>query len=215
MYKIVLSLLILALSAAATAQGDPSQKLLDKLGRKVKSHKNLYIEYTVIVKNKQTETNSFEDGKINAKGNRFKLISKSADVYCDGTTQWTYLKTDNEVIISPADADSDDVMSNPVRFLTGKRKDFKYKYVDKVEEDGKSWSEINYYPKDLKTPYSYIKLRFDEQKLQPYNIFYSGKDGVDYTVRLKTYLPDVKTSADEEFVFDPGKYPDIVITDLR
>jgi hypothetical protein len=199
----------------AVAQGDPSEKLLDKLAKKLKSHKNLYIEYTVIVRNKQTESNSFEDGKISSKGNRFKLTSKTTDIYCDGLTQWTYLKADNEVMISKADADSDDVISNPVRFLTGKRKEFKYKYADKVEEDGKRWSEINYFPKDLKTPYSYIKLRFDEQKMQPYSIFYSGKDGVDYTVRLKTYIPDTDMPNDEDFVFNPMKYPDIVITDLR
>jgi outer membrane lipoprotein-sorting protein len=215
MHKIILTMWIFAFSTAATAQGDPSQKLLDKLAKKVKSYKNLYIEYTVIVKNKQTETSSFEDGKITSKGNRFKLTSKSADVYCDGTTQWTYLKEDNEVMISKADSESDDMVSNPVRFLTGKRKDFKYKYTDKVEEDGEVRSEISYFPKDLNTPYSYIKLRFDEGKMQPYSIFYAGKDGVDYTVRLKTYMPDAESPKNEEFVFDPSKYHDIVITDLR
>ena len=216
MNKIILTLFAFAISVAAAAQGgDPSQKLLDQLAKKVKSYKNLYIEYTIIIKNKQLETNSFEDGKITAKGNRFKLTSKSTDVYCDGQTQWTYFKIDNEVLLSKADSESDDVMSNPVRFLTGKRKDFKYKYVDNVEEDGKIRSEINYYPKDLKTPYSYIRLRFDEGKMQPYSIFYSGKDGVDYTVRLKTYMPNVESPKNEEFVFDPSKYPDIVITDLR
>jgi hypothetical protein len=125
------------------------------------------------------------------------------------------MKEDNELVISKADAESDDIISNPVQFLTGQHKDFKYKYVDKVDEDGKIWSEINYYPKNLKTPYSYIRLHFDEQKMQPYSIFYAGKDGVNYTVRLNIYMPDVETPKDEEFVFNPAKYPDIAITDLR
>ena len=124
------------------------------------------------------------------------------------------MKDIQEVNIQTVDKSGDDFLSDPVKFLTGQRKDFKYFYKGLVKEDGKTFTEIDYTPKNVKAPYSYIRLHIDEKTLTPYSLKYHGRDGVHYTIRLTNYIPNVDISV-MNFVFAPSQYPDIIINDLR
>jgi outer membrane lipoprotein-sorting protein len=189
-------------------------EILDELSKTIASYKCLYFEYTLKTEDLRLNTSEMQDGKVMMKSNKYRLSTKDIELYNDGTTQWQYLKEDNEVMISLADSASD-IVTNPLGFILGDKKEFKQKLKGEVNEDGFNLLEIDFYPWDIKMPYSYIRIRLDDKKHRPYSIRYAGKDGVNYTIKIKNYTPDVEIPNDEEFVFESSKYPDIEIVDLR
>jgi outer membrane lipoprotein-sorting protein len=208
---VILSLIILPVFASPQKGVD---EVLDKLAGTISSYKCLYFEYTLQIEDLHLQTSELQDGKALMKGNKYRLSTKGLDLYNDGVTQWQYLKEDNEVMISSADSASD-IITNPLGFILGDKKEFKRKLKGEVNEDGFELLEIDFYPWDLKTPYSYIRVRVDDGKQKPYSIKYVGKDGVNYTVKIKNYTPDMETPEDREFVFEPSKYPEVETVDLR
>jgi outer membrane lipoprotein-sorting protein len=208
---VVISLILLPFFA--NSQKDVKD-VLDKLSKTIGSYKCLYFEYTMTIEDHHLNTSEMQDGKILMKDNKYRLSTKGIDIYTDGVTQWQYLKDDNEVVISLSDSTSD-IVTNPLGFILGDRKEFKQKLKGEVIEDGFNLLEIDFYPWDIKMPYSYIRIRIDDDKHKPYSMKYVGKDGVNYTIKIKNYTPDVESPKDEEFVFEPSKHPDVEIVDLR
>ncbi|MDR3245676.1 MAG: outer membrane lipoprotein carrier protein LolA [Prevotellaceae bacterium] len=191
------------------------EEILKELSETISSYKCLYFEYTMKAEDVHLATSEMQDGKVLMKGNKYRLsTTKGVDLYNDGTTQWQYLKDNNEVMISLSDSTSD-VITNPLGFIMGDKKEFKQKLKGEVIEDDLNLVEIDFYPKDIKVPYSYIRVRINEKKRIPFSIKYMGKDGMNYTIKIKNYTPDIEMPKDEEFVFESSKYPDIEIVDLR
>jgi outer membrane lipoprotein-sorting protein len=189
-------------------------EVLDKLAETIASYKCLYLEYTLKTEDFHLETSELQDGKVMMKGSKYKVSTKDLDLYSDGLTQWQYLKEDNEVMISLADSASD-IITNPLGFILGDKKEFKRKLKGEVNEDGFDLLEIDFYPWDLKTPYSCIRIRIDGSRQKPYSIKYVGKDGVHYTVKIKNYSPNIDIPEDGEFIFKSSKHPGVEIVDLR
>jgi len=210
----IFAFLMIFFSLAAFSQKE-AEAILNKLSKTISGYNSLYFEYTLRTEDLQLSTSNMQDGKVLAKGNKYRVSTKDADIYSDGITQWQYLKDANEVVIFSADTESDDFMTNPIGFITGNRDEFKQSLKGEVDEDGLKLTQIDFYPKDIKKPYSYIRVRINEQKQQPYSIRYVGKDGVNYTIKIKNYLPNVEAPKNEDFIFIPENYPDIVIEDLR
>ncbi|MDR2026658.1 MAG: outer membrane lipoprotein carrier protein LolA [Prevotellaceae bacterium] len=208
---VVISLILLPFFA--NSQKDVKE-VLDKLSETVRSYKCLYFEYTMTIEDRHLNTSEMQDGKILMKGNKYRLSTKDTDIYCDGATQWQYLKEDNEVMISLPDSTSD-IVTNPLGFILGDRREFKQKLKGEVVEDGFNLLEIDFYPRNIKMPYSYIRVRIDDGRHKPYSIKYAGKDGVHYTIKIKNYTPDADIPDDGEFVFDASKHPDVETVDLR
>jgi outer membrane lipoprotein-sorting protein len=210
----VIAVLLLVLYPFISNSQKGVTEVLDELAQTIASYKCLYFEYTIKTEDLHLNTSEMQDGKVLMKGNKYRLSTKDVELYNDGLTQWQYLKKDNEVMISLADS-TDDIVTNPLGFILGDKKEFKQKLKGEIIEDGFILLEVDFYPWNIKMPYSYIRLRIDDEKHKPYSIRYAGKDGVNYTVKIKNYTPDVDIPDDEEFVFDSSKYPDIETVDLR
>ncbi|MDR2384002.1 MAG: outer membrane lipoprotein carrier protein LolA [Prevotellaceae bacterium] len=211
--KVIVVLLLILHPFSANSQKGVTE-ILDELAKTVASYKCLYFEYTLKTEDLRLNTSEMQDGKVMMKSDKYRLSTKDIELYNDGTTQWQYLKEDNEVMISLSDSTSD-IVTNPLGFILGDKKEFKQKLKGEVNEDGFDLLEIDFYPWDIKMPYSYIRIRIDDKNHKPYSIRYAGKDGVNYTIKIKNYTPDLEIPNDEEFVFEPSKYPDIEIVDLR
>jgi outer membrane lipoprotein-sorting protein len=211
--KIIVVVLLILHPLFANSQKGVTD-VLDDLAKTIASYKCLYFEYPIKTEDLRLNTSEMQDGKVMMKGNKYRLSTKNIELYNDGTTQWQYLKDDNEVMISLADSTSD-IVTNPLGFILGDKKEFKQKLKGEVNEDGFDLLEIDFYPWDIKMPYSYIRIRIDEAKHKPYSIRYAGKDGVNYTIKIKNYTPEVELPGDDEFVFEPSKHPDIETVDLR
>lgn len=195
----VLMFLVVASSTIIAQDQDPKAKaILDDVSKTTKAYKTITTEYTLTVLNKEKKQTDKQSGKIQVKGNKFRLEITGSTIVCDGKTVWTYSKDANEVSIKNYEPSGDDAM-DPTKIFTMYEKGYKYKY-DK--EEGKL-TIINLYPsvKPEKKKFHTIKLYVDKAKKQVKKLTMLMKDGGTQTYELKSMTPNLELS-DNLFIFD-------------
>jgi outer membrane lipoprotein carrier protein len=145
----------------------------------------------------------------------FKLFFGGNEIISDGKTVWTHQKEMNEITITQPDPNDESAL-NPSTILNVYEKGFKYKFMGEFTNKGQTFYQIDLYPElPKKKNYSIVKLKIDKAKSQIQSIKMVGKDGVDNTIELVEFVPNVLV-VDAMFKFDPTKYPkNIEINDMR
>jgi outer membrane lipoprotein-sorting protein len=192
-----------------------AKKILKQVSDKTKSYESIKLQFKYVTENKAAKTSETQKGTIFIKGNMFKLFFSGNEIFSDGKTIWTHQLEINEITITEPDP-ADEASLNPTNILNVYEKGYKYKYMGEFTSNGETFYQIDLYPEQPKTKnYSMIKLKIDKAKTQIESIKMVGKDGVDNTIELTEFTPNVKV-VDSMFKFDPTKYPkDIVINDMR
>lgn len=215
MKKIVLYIFLLVFTAALFGQDDPeAKKILDEASVKTKSYKTIEADFELVIENKIENHVSNSTGKIKIKGEKYYLESMGSRVYFDGIMMWTYLVEENEVVITEPDPEDNDFMENPALIFSFYDRDFKLRLVGETKLDDRLMYEIDLYPKNLDQPYSRFKLFIDKEKKELYQVSAIGKEGMVYSAYIRNTIFN-KEMKDEIFEFDPSKYDDIIITDMR
>jgi len=194
-----LLLLVITTSAVVVQDQDPKAKvILDDVSKATKAYKTITTEYILTVTNKEKKQTDKQTGKIQVKGNKFRLEITGNTIICDGKTVWTYNKAANEVSIKNYEPDANDAM-DPTKIFTMYENGFKYKY----DKDEAKLTIINLYPsvKPEKKKYHTIKLYIDKAKKQVKKLTMLMKDGGTQTYEVKTMTPDIDLS-DTLFTFD-------------
>ncbi len=101
----------LAGTAVHAADTGEAKKVLDKVATVV-GNKN-GVEATFAMTNEQLGRIS---GTIAVKGNKFRATTPAATVWYDGTTQWAYMESTEEVTITTPSAEQQAAM-NPLTFI--------------------------------------------------------------------------------------------------
>jgi outer membrane lipoprotein carrier protein len=217
----ILSFLLLVSSfifaqAPATGDQDPKAKaILDELSKTTKSYKTITAEYELVLLNKDKKQTDKQAGKIQVKGNKFKLEIPGNTIVCDGKTVWTHNKDAQEVTIKNFEPNSEEGL-NPSNIFTMYETGYKYKY-DKEEKIGaNTYNVINLYPavKPEKKKFSIIKLYVDKIKKQVGQIKMMMKDGGTQAYEIKSLTPNAPL-ADNVFVFDTKSFKPDQIVDER
>ncbi len=215
MKQISILIMLCVFFAKSIAQQDPeAKKILDHAAEKTKSYKTIMVDFELVIEDRKEKTESKSEGQIKIKGNKYRLESMESIVYFDGKTMWTYAEDIQEVTITEPDMDDEDFLNNPAKILTWYNRDFKYRYVQKTTSNGMEMHEIDLYPKNLDQPYSRIKLFFGVKDSLLYSVKSVGKDGIDYSIKLKNYVVN-KDMDDSIFVFDDKKHKKVEIIDMR
>lgn len=100
MKRFVLSLLLI-LPFAAVAQDD-AVALLDKIIADIKAGAALQQDYSYIVFDEDDAVVYSDKGVLKLDHERYALDMENMKVWCDGTTQWSYMKDIDEVYITDA-----------------------------------------------------------------------------------------------------------------
>lgn len=219
MKKIGLGLLaIVAFYAVTNAQQDPRAKaILDKLSAKTKQYKSISADFSYTMVNTADDVNEKQTGKLITKGNKYYLSLAGQEIFCDGTTLWTYIKESNEVQINnvPKDGEKSSNYVNPSSIFTIYNKGFKFQYKGEKKEGDKIYQVIDLYPmKPEDKNYHTIVLTIDKSKMQISSIEIKGKDGTNYTYIVKSFVSN-KNLNDSEFSFNKAAHPKVEVTDLR
>ena len=92
---------LLALSMVAFAQGsDPAAKqVLDAVSTKFKTYKAVQSAFTLKVEDAKGKVQGVKTGTVYMKGPKYRVNITGQDIFCDGSTIWTYDKSSNEVTI--------------------------------------------------------------------------------------------------------------------
>jgi outer membrane lipoprotein-sorting protein len=198
------------------AQGDPDAKrILDQVSAKTNSYISIKAGFSYHYKNIQSREDQTHDGSITLKGNMYKLDFLSTEVYCDGTTLWSYMPEVKEVNVSNAEQNKKDFfLSNPLELFKAFNKDYKYRLMGEGTEKGKDCYLLELYPYDLKRPYHRIRLTIDKNSFQVMKAEVSGKNGDSYEITILTFQSDQKVE-DSTFHFDAKSHPGVEVIDLR
>lgn len=218
----VMSVFLVGIATLLVAQTemekDPKAKaILDRVSKATKTYSTITAEYTLRIYNREKKKIEEQTGKIELKGDKFRLEIPGNLIVSDGKTLWNYNKDAQELTIKeyPSNDEKNEVIM-PNNFFTIYENGYKYKY-DKKEQVGKTRCDvINLYPaiKPEKKKFHTIKLYIDPSKNQVVQAKILMKNGEVYVYTLKKFRANLPM-ADTYFVYDTkGLKPD-QITDER
>lgn len=200
------------MNAFAQDQDPKAKSILDELSKTTKAYKSITADYAFTIINKEKKQVEKQTGKVQVKGQKFKLDLPGNSIVCDGKTIWSHNKDAAEVTIKNFDASNDEQL-NPSKIFTLYETGYKYKF-DKEEKVGAILCNvIDLYPsvKPEKKKFHTIKLYVDKVKKQVVQLKMLMKDGGTQLYEIKTFKPNLEL-ADTVFNFDTKAFkPDQII----
>jgi outer membrane lipoprotein carrier protein len=205
--------LFLATAQLLFAQQDPkAAKVLDAMSKKYQSMKAFKASFIQTLENPSAKIKENMEGDITVSGNKFRLKMSGQEVINNGTTIWTYMKSENEVNISDNDPDEQDLSPDKIYSLYKKG----YKYVALADEkvNGELCSVIELSPTDKSNPIFKVRMNISKKdnSVKSWKMF--KNNGNRYTFTIKQFTPDVPVDA-TTFTFDKTKYKGVKVIDLR
>lgn len=195
------------------AQKDPvAGKILDEMSKKYQSMKVFNAVFTQTLENQSNKIKESIQGDITVSGNKFRLKMKDQEIINNGTTIWTYMKSENEVNIS--DNDPDETQMSPLAIFSMYKKGYKFALVETVKEAGQSYNIIELSPEDKNNQLSKIRLQINKKDntVKSWKMF--RDNGNRYTYVIKQFTPNMEVDANY-FGFDKAKYKGVKVIDLR
>jgi outer membrane lipoprotein-sorting protein len=206
----------LLVSVNLMAQQDPKAKeILDKLSLTTKSYKTIQIDFSFTLENKKNNVNQTNEGQVTLKGKSYRLHMPvfSMEVFCDGTTSWSYLTEAKECNINSVGDDNEGSL-NPANIFTIYEKGFNYAFVGEENLAGKEVQVLDLFPTDKTKEFVKVRMYIDKTKSQIAKAQTFNKDGNTYTLLLKTMKTNIELK-DDYFKFDKSKYPGVTMNDMR
>ena len=216
MKRLTIVLAVLMIAANLMAQQDPKAKeVLDKLSQTTKSYKTIQIDFSFTLENKKNNVNQTNEGEVALKGKSYRLHMPvfSMDIFCDGTTTWSYLTEAKECNISGVEDDKEGSL-NPANIFTIYEKGFNFSYIGEENLAGKVVHVLDLFPVDKKKEFVKVRLYVDKAKNQITKAQTFNKDGNTYILVLKSMKTNIEMK-DDYFKFDKSKYPGVEINDMR
>lgn len=203
MKKLLPFLLLICTGFVQAQEQDPKAKaILDDLSKTTKTYKTIVAEYTLTSVNKDKKQTDKQNGKIQVKGNKFRLEIPGNDIACDGKIVTTFNKDAKECTIKDFEAGKEDGI-DPTKIFTMYETGYKYKYSKEEKVNGVTMHVIDLYPtnKPEKKKFHTVKLFVDKAKKQVAMIKMMMKDGGTQTYELKNFkanqeLPDALFTID-------------------
>jgi len=206
-------LVLLLGSTGFSQQSAKAKKILDKLTEKTKKYTSIKADFSYTLENIAEKINDSYDGQIYLKKKMYKVDLMGVTTYCDGKTIWSHMVDEEEVNISDVSEQQESLL-DPSKIFTIYNEDFKYKFKREFTEKGRRYYEIDLYPKSLKEKYSIIRLVINKKKMELKSIKTFYKDGNRYLIEIKKFEANLPMS-NSMFAFDPKKYPEAELIDLR
>ena len=203
MKKLTLVVAALMVVMNLMAQQDPKAKeVLEKLSQTTRSYKTIQSEFSFTLENKKNNVNQTNEGEVALKGKSYRLHMPvfSTEVFCDGTTTWSYNTEAKECNITAVEENKEGSL-NPANIFTIYEKGFNYTYIGEENQAGKVVQVMDLFPVD--------KLKSQIAKAQTFN-----KDGNTYILVMKSMKTNVDFK-DDYFKFDKAKYPGVEMNDMR
>lgn len=201
---IIASLVLMLMAQVANAQ-DNAEALIRILVNQMKSHKNVEMTYQYQINNSDVTTTP-ETGKGWLQGNAYKVEMVEQEIVSDGTTIWTYLIDDGEVMISNAEDGTD---NTPLKLLTSLDENYAATLTT-IDPQGNATIELA----NPKGQYRRVTLRANVSKLAINSLDVYIDDGTKLIVTMQEMKFDQELG-DDFFTFDTKKHPKVDIIDMR
>ncbi len=211
MKRVITAVLILCSLCFGYSQ-NKGKSLLSEVSQKVKSYKNIEIDFKYVLENTEENVKQETRGDVALEGEKYKLNILGITRMFDGKTLYTISPEDEEVTISNQTEDESDAIT-PSKMLSFYEDGYTYE-MDIVQNiKGRKIQYVKLTPIDSNSEIKYILLGVDAATKHIYNLIQLGKNGTKTTLTVnsfKTNEPLSKTL----FTFDADKYKDYYINKL-
>ena len=198
---IILSLLMVASICANAQNATQARKVLDKtasiIGRKGGASANFKISSAKI---------GSTTGTIAIKGNKFHARTPQAIVWFDGKTQWSYMKSTEEVnVTTPNEAQQ--IAMNPYQFINIYKKGYRLGMTTTA-----SAYNVHLTAQNTSRSAQELYITIDKKTYRPTQV--KMREGKTWTtIAISNF--QAKDQADGVFVFRSKDFPDAEVIDLR
>ncbi|MDG1013688.1 MAG: outer membrane lipoprotein carrier protein LolA [Flavobacteriaceae bacterium] len=201
-------------SFVVQAQNNDSeaQELLNKVSTKVKSYKNLILEFKYVLENTEEKIRQETRGDVAIQGDKYVLNILGITRIYDGESLFTISSEDEEVTISSNNT-SDENTITPSELLNFYEDGYAYKLdiIQNVQEKKIQYVRLN--PITSNSEIKYVLLGINIKTNHIHNLIEIGNNGTKTTLTInsfKTNQPVSKTF----FQFDKNKYSSYYINRL-
>lgn len=200
MKRITTTLFAIILFCCGTA-AQPARAVLDKVAAAVSNKGGVSAGFSI-----SSRQYGNASGTIAIKGRKFRTTMQTATVWFDGKTQWTYVKSNNEVNINtPTEGELQAI--NPYNFINMYKSGFNYK----METVGNSY-RIHLTATDKRRQIQELYITVSKSNYVPTSI--RMRQGANWsTISIKNFKK--ANLSDATFIFNPKSYSSAEIIDLR
>ncbi|UYW02243.1 outer membrane lipoprotein carrier protein LolA [Flavobacterium agricola] len=210
MKKLFTILTIFFISVNVSVAQD-AKKLLDEVTNKVKTYKNVQIDFRLTIQNLNKEINQESKGNVTIEGDKYALNMMGITKLFDGKKIYVIDPEEEEVTISsPSGQDAD---FTPAKMLTFFNSGFKYTWDITQNVKGRSIQYVKLTPTNAKDYRKEVLIGIDNQTKNIYNLIEVGKDGTKTTIIVNSFKTNQPISKNE-FTFDASKYANYYINKL-
>ncbi len=211
MFKNIILLFALLLPCVVQAQSNRAEKLLDKAVSTIKADAGVKMGFTIRMCDSSGEEMFDEKGTLKLDGAKYALLTDGMKLWCDGSTQWSYLAQNNEIYISEPNDDDARVFS-PVHIMELYKHGFRCAVDEKLttaKEDAVTMTEIAR-GNDIKK----VTVLLGKQNSLPIRLIVSYENGSTANIVVDSYKSKCKFSG-KEFRCREKDFPGVEVVDMR
>ncbi len=208
-------LLVLGINFAVLAQKDQqAETILNNVSERYQSLSGLTATFEYTYSTSPGDVAEKSTGRVAVKGDKYKLVLNDQEIYNNGKTVWTYIKSNNfkEVTINTVEDNADEL--TPSNIYNIYKKGYSYKLLGEKKQNGIAVQEIELSAERRNSQFQRIKLFVDKSKMDLIGWEIQDEMGGVFSYRFR----EINTQADlpdSHFVFDTQKHPDVEVIDLR
>ena len=203
-FALLIGVMLTLFAQSVSAQPEASV-LVHKAVNNIRNHKNFEIVFNYYL-DPGTDVIITKAGQAWFQGDAYKIIMEEQHTISDGTTLWSYLVDDEEVMVGNT---SDDPNNTPFKLLTTLDKDYTATYLPPSTKD-ESVVELT----NPNGPYKSIKLYINNKTNMVMAIVIRHEDSDPFIIRIDEWKFD-QDFKDGFFTFDEKAYPNVDIIDMR
>lgn len=204
------SFLFLVTLTAYPQNDQEAVKILDRFSDLALAAPSVSMKFNLETIDQIEGTNNSVSGSIIFSKDKYRLEMTDNIIWFNGETSWSYLPAEKEVTVAKPDKKDNSFQSKPSSVFSIYKKGYKTRLL---EEKANSYL-IDLYPEELDSDHVRIRLSIGKPSLDLKSIEYKYKNGVTVNLTVKEY--DLKQNPDNSaFVFQPEKYKDVEIIDMR
>lgn len=189
-----------------------AKALLNEVSAKVKSYKNISIEFKYVLKNVSENINQETRGNVIIEGEKYVLNILGVTRIFDGKKLYTISPEDEEVTISKDNTDDENTIT-PSKMLSFYNEGYNYA-MDIVQNiDGRKIQVVKLTPMDSNSEIKHVLLGIDAKTKHIYNLIEVGKNDTRTTLTVKSFKTNEPISK-TLFTFDKNKYKGYYINNL-
>ncbi|WP_375238796.1 outer membrane lipoprotein carrier protein LolA [Aurantibacter sp.] len=211
MKKIILICSILISSLGFAQNNNSAKALLTEVSIKVKSYKNISIDFKYVLDNTKENIHQETRGDVVMSGDKYRLNILGLTRIFDGNKLYSISPEDEEVSISKED--ETEATITPSRMLSFYEDGYTYKMDIIQNVRGRKIQYVKLTPIDSNSEIKYILLGIDNNTKHIYNLIEMGKNDTKTTLTVNSFKTN-ETLSKTLFTFDASKYSDYYINNL-